>query len=242
MKIDVTTGAEVIKGVEIGVEPDAKVGLDTYDERSPRGLGKPSEVLLQREEWDKDYPAFASDIRPGINGVEKWKMTVASRQNEKVTMKIENIQSVPSQYQVYLIDEDGKVNQDLRKNTVYEFESQGANRELLIIVGEPNLVKSEAEKNLPSEIKVGPNYPNPFNPETVIPIELPKTMEVKITIYDILGRTIKTLYDGMMESGRHYLRWDGKDSDGNLTASGIYLYRMQTASGIHSTHKIMLMR
>ncbi|TSA21922.1 hypothetical protein D4R75_05630, partial [bacterium] len=50
LKVDVTTGVEVINGVEIGVEPDAKEGLDTYDERKPRGVGKTSEALLKREE------------------------------------------------------------------------------------------------------------------------------------------------------------------------------------------------
>ena len=101
----------------------------------------------------------------------------------------------------------------------------------------------EAQKLMPTAIRVGPNYPNPFNPQTIIPIELPKMMDVKIIIYDILGRTIKTLYDGIMESGGHYIRWNGRDEQQRKLASGVYLYRIEisvarkTVSG-----KIMLVQ
>ncbi|MCX6132215.1 MAG: T9SS type A sorting domain-containing protein [Ignavibacteriales bacterium] len=236
LHVRVTAGSEVIKGVEIGVEPDSRAGLDSYDERIPRGAGKGSAILLQREEWDKDYPSFGTDIRPGINGVERWNMTLERSQYEgarsqNVLIHVDGIERIPTQYDVYLLDIDGKREQDLRKNQTYEFESRGTIREFSVIVGEPTLVRSEAEKNLPTEIKVGPNYPNPFNPETIIPIELPKTMDVKIVVYDILGRAVKTLYDRMMESGRHYVRWNGRDEQQRKLASGVYLFRVEVTAG-----------
>jgi len=247
LKVDVTAGVEVIKGVEIGVEPDAKEGLDTYDERKPRGVGKTSEALLKREEWDKDYPAFASDIRPGINGVERWEVTVERGHNPRgrsqtVVIHVEGIESVPGRYEVYLLDEDGKRNQDLRNNPTYQFESEGEKREFVVIVGDPSLMRPEVEKNLPTEIRVGPNYPNPFNPETVIPIELPNTMRIKVVIYDILGRKIRSLYDGTLEKGRYFFRWDGKDEVGRQTCSGVYLYGLITSGKTQLVNRMLLMR
>jgi hypothetical protein len=245
LKVDVRAGDEVVKGIEIGVEPDAKEGLDTYDERNPRGVGKIPEILLKREEWDKAYPAFASDIRPGINGVEKWKMTVERGQNpearnQNVVIHVEGIEIVPRQYEVYLLDEDGKRSQDLRNDPTYQFEAEGEKREFVVIVGEPSLMRSDVEKNLPTDIKVGPNYPNPFNPETVIPIELPKAMDVKIIVYDILGRAVKTLYDGIMETGRHYVRWDGRDEQQRKLASGVYLLRVEMPNKAFVQRMILL--
>ncbi|MCX6132217.1 MAG: hypothetical protein NTU47_00275 [Ignavibacteriales bacterium] len=109
------------------------------------------------------------------------------------------------------------------------------------------------KKLMPTEIKVGPNYSNPFsagggsayggNPETIIPVELPKAMEVKIFIYDILGREVRILHDGMMAEGRSYIRWDGTDGQRRKMASGAYLYRVEipTARKIVSG-KIMLVQ
>ena len=228
--------------VEIGVDADAKLGMDAYDERMPRAVGEISQVSLAREEWDKDYPSFRTDIRPQVNSIEKWNIELAAKANTTAQITVKGIETIPNQYEVYLVDQEGKRSQDLRKMQTYNCDVQSSKREISIIVGNSDLVRSEAEKNLPTDIKVGPNYPNPFNPETIIPIELPKAMDVKIVIYDILGRTIRTLYDGMMESGRHFVRWDGKDAGGAPTASGIYLYQMQTTNGMRSAHKIMLLR
>ena len=75
----------------------------------------------------------------------------------------------------------------------------------------------------PTEFKLCANYPNPFNPSTMIVFYLPKSERVTLKVYDILGREIETLVEGSVPPGEHRLQWSATG-----LASGVYLCRMQT--------------
>jgi uncharacterized protein (TIGR02145 family) len=81
---------------------------------------------------------------------------------------------------------------------------------------------------IPNEIKLNQNYPNPFNPSTVISYQLSESSNVKIKIYDMLGREIKTLVDSFQNTGEHSVVWNGIDGIDNLVSSGIYFYQLET--------------
>jgi hypothetical protein len=83
------------------------------------------------------------------------------------------------------------------------------------------------KEDRPEEFRLLHNYPNPFNPSTTIPFHLPEQAEVRITIYDILGRQVRILIQGEWSPGVHTIQWDGKDTFGQQTASGVYLYRIE---------------
>ena len=85
------------------------------------------------------------------------------------------------------------------------------------------------------------NYPNPFNPETEIRFQLPEAKRVTIRIFNTLGQEIRTLADRQFEAGFHVVRWDGKDNNGNLVASGIYLYQLR-AGTFKQVKKMSLLR
>jgi flagellar hook assembly protein FlgD len=85
------------------------------------------------------------------------------------------------------------------------------------------------------------NYPNPFNLSTTIQYQLYEQMSVKIAIYDILGRLVTTLTDGLQPSGNYQVVWNGRNRDGQEVASGVYLYLFQT-KGMKETKKILLLR
>ncbi|HPG41030.1 MAG TPA: FlgD immunoglobulin-like domain containing protein [bacterium] len=81
------------------------------------------------------------------------------------------------------------------------------------------------------------NHPNPFNPETTIPFEIATEMVVKLEIFDILGRRVKTLLESKMPAGYHRLIWDGSDELGNTVATGVYFYRFeQNAANTEDKH------
>jgi hypothetical protein len=85
------------------------------------------------------------------------------------------------------------------------------------------------------------NHPNPFNPETKTRFHLPEANHVVLRIYDILGKEIRTLADGIYEAGYHSLNWDGRDNHGNPLSSGIYLYQLQ-AGTFSEVKKMSLLR
>ncbi len=86
-----------------------------------------------------------------------------------------------------------------------------------------------------------PNYPNPFNPETRIRFELAKTSNVRLMIYDVLGRKVRTLVSDKMDAGHHVVNWDGMNDEGIEAASGMYVYRIKAGDFI-SHRKMLLVR
>lgn len=83
---------------------------------------------------------------------------------------------------------------------------------------------------LPVRFTLGQNYPNPFNPTTAIPFEMPKAGAVQLSVLNILGQEVVTLIDGFMSAGTHQVVWDGRNETGKQVASGVYFYRLSTAT------------
>ncbi len=91
------------------------------------------------------------------------------------------------------------------------------------------------------EFRLEQNYPNPFNPTTVINYTLPKAEDVELTIYNALGQRVRALVSGTEAAGPHSVTWNGRDEAGNQVSSGIYFYRLKSASE-HQVKKMILMR
>lgn len=85
------------------------------------------------------------------------------------------------------------------------------------------------------------NYPNPFNPITHINYNVPKTTQVKVAVYDILGRQVKVLYNGMAPAGNHTIIWDATNDVGSVMGSGIYFYQLQS-DNVTITKKMILIK
>lgn len=79
---------------------------------------------------------------------------------------------------------------------------------------------------VPSGYELFQNYPNPFNNSTMIEFQLPKQSFVNITLYDVLGKEITTITKDIFDSGRHNVRWNGKNALGEEAASGMYIARL----------------
>jgi len=95
--------------------------------------------------------------------------------------------------------------------------------------------------HVPGMFTLNQNFPNPFNPETVISLSLDKPGDVTLSVYDILGRTVTTLYHGYLPTGQHQFRWNGTDGNGQGVASGVYFYRL-SSDQISLTRKMALMK
>lgn len=94
--------------------------------------------------------------------------------------------------------------------------------------------------SIPYEFGLAQNYPNPFNAQTTIEFSLGVPGEVDLSVYDLLGRKIANLKSGMLEAGRHSLIWDGTNRSGEVVASGIYFYRLETSEGSRTLRMLLL--
>ena len=100
----------------------------------------------------------------------------------------------------------------------------------------PTAINSRPENNLPRRFYLEQNYPNPFNPVTRIKYSVPKTSYLTIKVYDVMGREVATVFDGVQQAGNYTAILDGS----NLT-SGIYFYKMET-NGFVETKKLVLLK
>jgi hypothetical protein len=97
-------------------------------------------------------------------------------------------------------------------------------------------IDEPSENDLPSGVTLYPAYPNPFNPATTIRYRLDKSQQVRLRLFDLLGRQVALLADGMMPAGEHAVQFEA----GQL-ASGVYIYRLETGSRM-LTQKMVLLK
>ena len=79
---------------------------------------------------------------------------------------------------------------------------------------------------LPARFALGPNYPNPFNPSTIIPYQLAASSAVRLEVFNLLGQRITTLVDGERPAGFHTATWHATAGAGRAAGAGVYIYRM----------------
>ena len=79
---------------------------------------------------------------------------------------------------------------------------------------------------LPARFALGPNYPNPFNPSTIIPYQLAASSQVRLEVFNLLGQRLATLVDEARPAGFHTATWHATDGSGRAVAAGVYIYRM----------------
>ncbi|MCH7879562.1 MAG: T9SS type A sorting domain-containing protein [candidate division Zixibacteria bacterium] len=102
-------------------------------------------------------------------------------------------------------------------------------------------VQPDDKPPLPEEFTLAQNYPNPFNLSTTISFFLPRTEEVELKIYNVLGRTIRTLLSGRAPAGWNTVQWDGRTGDNFDAPSGVYFYRV-TAGDLTLSRKALLLK
>ena len=91
----------------------------------------------------------------------------------------------------------------------------------------------------PERFELGANYPNPFNPSTVIPYQLPASMHVRLEVFNSLGQRVATLVEGERPAGSHTASWDATDARGQAVAAGVYLCRL-SGDGVQATRSMLL--
>ncbi|NOX37760.1 MAG: T9SS type A sorting domain-containing protein [Calditrichaeota bacterium] len=88
-------------------------------------------------------------------------------------------------------------------------------------------INLEAGKQVLESYQLFQNYPNPFNPSTTIKYRISQAGEIKLVIYDMLGREVKTLVKGFKSAGTYEVVWDGTDNFGRKVGSGTYIYMLK---------------
>ena len=111
---------------------------------------------------------------------------------------------------------------------------------LAVEAEQPTAVMTSAAGQ-PTEYRLGDSYPNPFNPAVVLPLDLATDAAgVSLTVYDVLGRRVRQVWDGSLGAGSHRFVWNGRDEADRGVAAGVYLYRVEVDGQIEAKKTIKL--
>ncbi len=111
--------------------------------------------------------------------------------------------------------------------TVYKYSSKTA-------------VSVAASPAPPTDFRLAQNYPNPFNPDTRIEYELAVPDDIELSIFNLLGERVRTLFKGGREAGSHLALWDGRNEQGVALPSGIYVYRLKSGREVVVRRMLLL--
>lgn len=118
-----------------------------------------------------------------------------------------------------------------------EISQISGNQTLILNLEGLTQVSTEPEGNLPSEFRLKPNYPNPFNPITTIRYKLPENADVRIEVFNILGQRVQLHAPGLQPAGTHHMQFDGLG-----LSSGVYVYHLIANGVISDSRKMLLLK
>ncbi len=157
-----------------------------------------------------------------------------SATNYPLTIRWEQPRNTNEQVTLTLKTEDGKVLASLNNSGKITLNDASV-KKLVVTVN--------AGVAIPKVFALGRNYPNPFNPTTRFSVDVPRSTQVEVSVYDILGRKIATLFNGEQTAGYHTMEWDGRNGEGFAAPTGMYFIRMTApAEQFSAVQKIMLMK
>lgn len=226
--------------LRFGVDPEARAGRDALDVHKPKSPSPALRVRFLHPEWDLAYPEFASDIRPVFADSALWQLSVET--STPITLTFGGLEALPPDFAAILVDPVHRVSADLRRDPHFRFDPAIARSNLLLAVGQRELVERFTGGVTPGDFALGQNFPNPFNPSTIIPVDVPARASVTLKLFNALGQEIQTLHEGVLEPGRHFFTWKGVDALGQPVATGVYFCRLQDQQGKSFVRKLLLVR
>ena len=101
-------------------------------------------------------------------------------------------------------------------------------------------IQDAAVAALPATSALLPNYPNPFNSRTILRYRLVRASAVELVVYDLLGQRVRTIAKGVQPAGEYQIPWDGRDEEGRLVGSGVYLLRLKAGDEVRAGKSVLI--
>ena len=191
---------------------------------------------IQGMETGTAYTLVAENLRTGTIATENITSTAKRSSAVWADLNRKSVVEAGDKLKVALYDDNNRIVSGPFQRTVTTGDIRNAFLSLQLRVGDVQ----------PQDTLLAQNFPNPFNPETWIPYQLSKATEVKINIYDVSGRLVRSLDLGWQPTGSYMTPssaayWDGRNAVGERVASGIYFYTLQT-SNFTATRRMVILK
>ncbi|MDR8390925.1 Ig-like domain-containing protein [Aliifodinibius sp. S!AR15-10] len=137
---------------------------------------------------------------------------------------------------IVLIDKATGKSYDLSASSEIQFNPQKEVTPFTLVMGSTEYLEEKQRQYLPKQVEVMPNYPNPFNPNTTLRFSLPQQSHVNVKVYDVVGRNVATLVNGVRPAGKYQLQFDASNH-----ASGMYFAVFEIGS-MRYVQKMLLIK
>lgn len=188
---------------------------------------------------------FAANFKPVPRDGEEWNLELSSTlSHQTVLLRVVEYGQRPKGFTMVILDKDEFVPIGLQEGSfVLRTGEAHTPRSWKMLIGTDAFVAAHSEgiPLVPIAFALYPNWPNPFNPSTVIRYQLSKRSKVRLDVFNALGQLMKTLVEGEQTTGVYTVRWDGTNGEGVLAASGMYVYRLR-AGELTASRKMLLIR
>ncbi len=165
--------------------------------------------------------------------------------NTPVKLRFNNLESVPANFEISLLDNTTFQKTDLRHTFEYEFlpNQNSLSREFNLIIGTNEYVENSNQlaELTPESFFLSQNFPNPFNAGTSLFYQVKEQSDVRIKVLNILGQEVRELLSENQIPGTYRINWDGTAENGHDMGSGIYMIQFE-AGKFQQIRKVVLIR
>lgn len=229
-----------MSAVQAGVAAQGANGRDALDQFAPPGYFEGATLQLINPIVDETYTALAAEYRAAGQEGYTFDLSLQAEPGRVVQLNADGLAAFEGQDVVFVDPATGRA-YDLRAHSTVKLRPATEQMVLKLLIGSSAFVNRVQSAIVPTTLQLLPNYPNPFRARTTLEFTLPKRRDVRLVVYDVLGRRVRTLVDRSYDAGRHTARWDGRNDTGQAVASGIYLGRLEVGDQRH-VQRLVLVR
>lgn len=238
LTLNIVGAEETVSTIRAGIYPDSKVGFDPTDQYGPPGYFSGATLRLI-EPKDNGSQVLYSEYKPPRREGYTYDVRLRSVPDTVLTVEARGTDRF-SQEQISLVRLSTAREYDLRSDSTLSVVPETKTTRFQLLIGSEAYVEEARKKLAPDEAKLLPNYPEPFRATTRIEYALPERQEVRLAVYDVLGRRVAVLVDGSQSAGFHHLQWPRSGGSRPL-ASGMYFLRLRTGSTT-KTERLVVVR
>lgn len=211
--------------------------FDVKDFFAPPGDFEDSRIVLRNNNLSTDYKYLMKDSRPEIGNGQIYNLEIKNLTGQELTCRFEGV-TKHQDYLAYLVDE--KLNNEIKisEDMIIKIPSNSTIINYKFMIGSQQFIEENKGNLTPTSFALYQNYPNPFNPATTIRYSVPKESKVTIKIFDLLGKEVSFLDEGLKSPGNYEVEFNAS-LKGEL-ASGVYVYQLHAGPFTESKKMILL--
>jgi uncharacterized protein (TIGR02145 family) len=237
LRILVKENNDVLSTVYAAIDETSDNDYEVHDYFAPPEAFEQAGLRIRNEDITPAYKYLWVDSRPMQNKpAQEFNIEFTNNSGNALQFLCPEIPSGLSNYEIALVDNRLSKLYDLKTNPIVPVTAKKQKNTYRLVIGTKEYIEKLAADLVPKEYKLLQNYPNPFNPNTVITFQIPKAERVNITVYDLLGKQIKTLINENKDAGRYEIEFNA----GGLS-SGVYIYKIR-AGKFSDSKKLILMK